>query len=313
MWKGHRYLERACPGGREEHMNTTQLECFMEVANCLNFSRAAEHLSITQPAVSHQINTLENELGVKLFHRTSKSVRLTQEGFLFTQYAGELLKMTAISKARVKEYQQEAPMRLVIGCRNTMELWLLRPVLSQLRQTRPEVLPILRLIPFDAMENLLEEGSIHVMFFFRDSAPQKARYQELTRCQIACICAPDHPLAEYSSVTIRQLQDAGRIAACRPPACARGLFELQGKAMGNRSTSEILFCDNQEAIYALTEAGYAFALVPDLPQTRIPNLRYIPLSDAKPLSFGAVYLSDKGNPALRYFLSQLSQSMEEGE
>ena len=113
---------QACPGGREERMNTTQLECFMEVANCLNFSRAAEHLSITQPAVSHQINTLENELGVKLFHRTSKSVRLTQEGFLFTQYAGELLKMTAISKARVKEYQQEAPMRLVIGCRNTMEL-----------------------------------------------------------------------------------------------------------------------------------------------------------------------------------------------
>lgn len=54
--------------------------------------------------------------------------------------------------------------------------------------------------------------------------------------------------------------------------------------MGNRSTSEILFCDNLEAIYALTEAGYAFAMVPDLPQTRIPNLRYIPLSDAKPLS-----------------------------
>ena len=66
-------------------MNTTQLECFMEVANFLNFSRAAERLRITQPAVSHQINTLENELGVKLFHRTSKSVRLTQEGFLFTQ------------------------------------------------------------------------------------------------------------------------------------------------------------------------------------------------------------------------------------
>lgn len=59
-------------------MNTTQLECFMTVANFLNFSRAAEVLRITQPAVSHQINALENELGVKLFHRTSKSVRLTQ-------------------------------------------------------------------------------------------------------------------------------------------------------------------------------------------------------------------------------------------
>lgn len=57
-------------------MNTTQLECFMAVASFLNFSRAAEHLKITQPAVSHQINALEDELGVKLFHRTSRSCRI---------------------------------------------------------------------------------------------------------------------------------------------------------------------------------------------------------------------------------------------
>ena len=47
----------------------------------MNFSRAAEQLRLTQPAVSHQINSLEDELGVKLFQRTSKSVRLTQEGY----------------------------------------------------------------------------------------------------------------------------------------------------------------------------------------------------------------------------------------
>lgn len=52
----------------------------MAVSNFLNFSRAAEQLRITQPAVSHQINTLEDELGVKLFYRTSKRVRLTQAG-----------------------------------------------------------------------------------------------------------------------------------------------------------------------------------------------------------------------------------------
>ena len=80
----------------------------MAVANFLNFSRAAEHLRITQPAVSHQINALEDELGVKLFHRTSKSVRLTQEGFQFTQYAGEILKLSNLSKARMKESRRAA-------------------------------------------------------------------------------------------------------------------------------------------------------------------------------------------------------------
>ena len=302
--------EQKPPGWNGGIMNTTQLECFMEVANCLNFSRAAEHLSITQPAVSHQINTLENELGVKLFHRTSKSVRLTQEGFLFTQYAGELMKITALSKARVKECRQEAPLRLVIGCRNTAELWLLRPALARLRRTRPEVLPVLRLVPFDALENLLEEESIHLMFTFQESAPSKARYLELTRCPVMCICAPGHPLAEEQTVTSRQLQAAERIAACRPPACPRELFEIQGRVMGGRSTNQILFCDNQEAIYPLVEAGYAFALVPDFPHSRVPQLRYIPVADAEPLSFGAAYLSEKGNPALGHFLTHLSQSMQ---
>src|SRR5699024_11895781 len=130
-------------------MNTTQLECFMEVANYLNFSRAAEHLRLTQPAVSHQINTLEDELGVRLFQRTSKSVRLTQEGYLFTQYAGEILKLSQNSMARMKESSQDAPRRIVIGCRNAAELRLLLPALERLRSAQPEVLPVLRLIPFD--------------------------------------------------------------------------------------------------------------------------------------------------------------------
>ena len=64
-------------------MNTVQLECFITVAEYLNFSKASRALKITQPAVSHQIQTLEEELGVKLFSRTSKSVTLTREGSLF--------------------------------------------------------------------------------------------------------------------------------------------------------------------------------------------------------------------------------------
>ena len=55
-------------------MNTVQLECFLAVAEYLNFSKAADFLKITQPAVSHQITSLEDELGARLFARTSKNV-----------------------------------------------------------------------------------------------------------------------------------------------------------------------------------------------------------------------------------------------
>lgn len=80
-------------------MNTVQLECFVTVAEHLNFSKASRVLKITQPAVSHQIRTLEEELDVKLFNRTSKSVTLTQEGILFLADAQLILK-TALSRQR---------------------------------------------------------------------------------------------------------------------------------------------------------------------------------------------------------------------
>ena len=73
-------------------MNTVQLECFVTVAEHLNFSKASRVLKITQPAVSHQIQTLEEELDVKLFNRTSKSVTLTQEGISFFADAQLILK-----------------------------------------------------------------------------------------------------------------------------------------------------------------------------------------------------------------------------
>ena len=290
-------------------MNTTQLECFMAVANFLNFSRAAEYLRITQPAVSHQINTLEDELGVKLFHRTSKSVRLTQEGFQFTQYAGEILKLSNLSKARMKESSQ-APARLKIGCRNAAELRMLRPALRRLRLEQPELLPVLRLIPFDSLENLLAEGDVHLIFSFRESAPQKARYQELARCPVVCICGEDHPLAAREQVTLAELRQAGRIAVCRPPICPQALFAHQSQAVGERATDQVLFCDHQETMTTLVETGYAFAVTVDFPHARLPGLWHIPIPECRPLSFGAVYLPGEATPDLRRFLELLRESIE---
>ena len=279
----------------------------MAVANFLNFSRAAEYLQVTQPAVSHQINALEDELGVKLFHRTSKSVRLTQEGFQFTQYAGEILKLSNLSRARMKE-SRRASSRLVIGCRNTAELRMLRPALTRLRQEQPELLPELRLIPFDSLENLLEEGDIHLIFSFRESAPPKARYRELARCRVVCVCGENHPLASREQVALAELRRAGRIAVCRPPICPQALFAHQSQAVGERETDQVLFCDHQEAMATLAEAGYAFAVMADLPNARLPGLRYVPIPECEPLPFGAVYLPGETPPALRQLLGLLRES-----
>ena len=110
-------------------MNTVQLECFVTVAEHLNFSKASRVLKITQPAVSHQIQTLEEELGVKLFNRTSKSVTLTQEGISFFADAQLILKTAVSAKERLGKHEQFIPFEL--GCHNYTEMNLFPPCLKR--------------------------------------------------------------------------------------------------------------------------------------------------------------------------------------
>lgn len=76
------------------------------------------------------------------------------------------------------------------------------------------MLPVLRLIPFDSVENLLAEGDVHLIFSFRESTLPKARYRELVRCPVVCVCSNTHPLAVRSSVSAEDLQQAG--SDCHP-------------------------------------------------------------------------------------------------
>ena len=285
-------------------LNTTQLECFLTVSNFLNFSRAAEQLRLTQPAVSHQINTLDNELGVKLFYRTSKRVRLTQEGHLFLQYAREILSLSLDSKARLQESHQTSVTRFGIGCRSFLELRLLHPVLKTLREEFYNLLPVLRLVPFDSLENQLEDGDVQVMFTFQESAPRRAVYRELIRRTPVCICSPDHPLAASPQLKLSQLREAeGRFAAYPPHSAPPSLLSIQAQIITGRSRDQLYFCDGLEPLYTLVETGFAYAVAADLPQVPLPGILSIPLREASPLSYGLSFRSGESSPVLRRFLS----------
>ena len=64
-------------------MTIFQIECFLAVAEFLNFAKAAEQMNISQPAITRQIQSLEDELGGKLFQRSTRVVRLTENGHIF--------------------------------------------------------------------------------------------------------------------------------------------------------------------------------------------------------------------------------------
>ena len=205
-------------------MNTIQLECFISVAEHLNFSRASEELKITQPAVSHQIRALEDELGVKLFSRTSKSVTLTEEGIMFLPDAQLILK-TALS-ARERLGRHEHFISFEVGCHNYLELNLLPPVFRRLTEEYPLLRPGIRLVPFPSLLGLVENKQLHAAFGIKEEQNKSSLFfRELYSAPVACVCSPDYPLAKYE--TLRKKQLKGNISSA-----------LQGRSLIRSSPSK---------------------------------------------------------------------------
>ncbi len=275
----------------------------MAVANTLNFSRAAERLRLTQPAVSHQISSLEDELGVKLFHRTSKSVRLTQEGYLYTQYAGEILRLFNASKGRLKAAREENQRVLGIGCRNTLELRLLTGVLSELRREDARgFVPSLRVVPHDGLENLLYDAEIQIMPTFKEGAPKRAVYREMSKCSVVCAVSPDSELVGRKQVSVVDISQSGRIAISRPEAAPRAALAVQNQLIADMNPNDIIFCESVEILSYVVASGFASAVLVDTPGIRVSGVEYIPVEGTETVSYGAAYMAEEMTELLRRFL-----------
>ena len=281
-------------------MNTIQLECFIAVAEHLNFSRASEELKITQPAVSHQIRTLEEELDVKLFKRTSKSVSLTPEGIQFLPDAELILKIAFSAKERLG--RRENFIVFEVGCHNHMELNLLPPVFRKLGEEFPMLRPSVRMVPFPSLLGMVENQKIHAAFQIKEGQRKSSLYfKELSSSPVSCVCSPDHPLAHYDSLTKEQL--SGSIIACSPRQISATLFSTQNRILSHLAPEQQYFTESIESAFTLAKAGLGYVLYPDIPHLREPGLCYVPVTDLPSLPFGVYYRYDDDHPVLKRFLS----------
>lgn len=285
-------------------MNTVQLECFVTVAEYLNFSKASKALKITQPAVSHQIQTLEEELGVKLFSRTSKSVSLTQEGWLFLPDAQLILKTAYSAKDRLDNHEHYIPLEL--GCHNYMELNLFPPILKDLSEEFPLLRPNIHLIPFPLLLSMIENNQIHAALGTKNErAKTSLYYRELCSAPVSCVCSPEHPLAQYETLTKHQL--TGNFIACSPRQVSDSIFTVQNSILVNLSPENRFLTENVESAVTLAKAGVGYTLYPDILPARDAGLCYIPVTDLPEISFGVYCQNNHDHPVLKRFLTLISK------
>lgn len=284
-------------------MNTTQLECFLAVAQNLNFSKAAESVALTQPAVSHQIRSLEEELGVQLFTRTSKSVALTRAGMQFIGDASAILRIAKSARTRLNEPQAQNAVFLGLGCHNHHELDLVPSMLRRLHEEYPTLRPNLRIAPAHALQGLLENETLHALLgFYNEQHPASfsGLYEELCRCPVVCLCDENHPLAGREWVAEEDL--TGSMILCGPYREPDALLHLHFRAAAGRPAAEVYVSEGYDGCIAMIKAGLGFSVFPYLPTLEEPGLRCIPLRGFPLIPFGA-YLKSSSSPVVRRFLA----------
>lgn len=284
-------------------MNTFQLTCFLAVAETLNFAQAAELRGITQPAITHQIRALEEELNVKLFKRTTRTVRLTQDGQTFLHDAHSIVTISERAVKRFSNPPNQEMRSLSLGCHIHGHLFLLPEVLRRMGEKYPNLHPQIQVVPFKHLYRLLAEDDVDVIIAFQENSAKKMPflYKELGKIPVAGYCAADHPLAGRSRLNIADLERE-RLILHDPKKSPDNFTVLQNQLMESHTSSELFFCDSEEAALALAQAGYGIAILPGLYADRNASLLRIPVDSLSPLSFGLYYKTLSGNPLLRDFV-----------
>lgn len=283
-------------------MNSTQLNCFVAVADSLSFARAAEKLHITQPAVTHQITSLENELDVKLFKRTTRTVELTREGFSFISDAKSILNTMSMAKIRFTTQKKEELTPFYIGCRQA-ELLFLPRLISEMAKQHPNIHPMVKTIPFPALLNHLQIESIDVVFGLQGTyhAKQNCKFHELAKIPISCVVPKDHPLAGKALITPKDLKEE-RIAILDTHNMPSPLLTVQSSLLKEHTSSNFYRCETTEDILLLLKAGMAVSFMPDIVPQREKDLVYIPVQESVCVSYGIYYKTLRQKPLIRDFI-----------
>lgn len=293
-------------------MNTFQLACFLTVSETLNFARAAQRLNVTQPAVTHQIRSLEEELNTKLFRRTTRSVELTEAGRLFLHDANGMMSIALRAKKRFESPQAGEILDFAIGCHGYTHLFDLPEPLAELARQFPNLHPHLRVVPFDFLYRLLEEEQVDVILSFQESGGKKAPgvYTELEKVPMVCVTTRQQALPGQGSLAVEQLQ--GRRLVLGDPHKAPGtIARVQARLLGERAPGELYFGESPEAVITLVKAGFGLAVMPRLLAPPDPELVLRPLEGVEPLSFGLYYKTLKGNPVRRQFVELMRRRYAE--
>lgn len=243
-------------------MADRRLQVFHAVAKHLSFTRAADALFMTQPAVTFQIKQLEEQYGTRLFERRHGGISLTPAGELVLSYAERILTLSDEMETRLGEMTGEMRGPLLVGASTTIAEFMLPRVLGEFNALYPQVRARLIVANSESIEGRVAEHTLDVGLI---EAPAKLSGLRSVICcadDLAVICAPDYPLATMPSVTPAILADYEFISR-EPGSGTREITDAyfrQNKIDPQKLKTQMEL-GSPEALKGVVATGLGFAIV----------------------------------------------------
>ena len=242
-------------------MTLEQLRTFCAIARLGSFTRAAEELHLTQPAVSSQINALETALKVKLFDRLGKSIALTPAGQIVLSAAADILRHVDDMRQALEELEGLRTGRLRVGASLVVGVYLLPEIVRRFKDHYPHINVALRIERAHRIINLIMNNELDIGLVGEGSPVTDERLvlQPLMRDELVVITPPGHRWAGRGAIAPGDLANEPFIIPARDFATSEVI--LQRVAAAGLKLSTPMELGNIEAVKKAVEAGLGISIV----------------------------------------------------
>ena len=288
-------------------MELRHLRYFVAVAEAENVLRAAtQKLHVSQPAVSRQIRDLEDELGVQLFERTGKSVKLTGAGFLFLKEARAVLARTDEAVRNLRAFAEAGETELQVGYTPALRTRILSPALRAFQHEMPNVHVKLHDWSSEKIVTGLRDGRLQLALIVRPSKRAQLhdlRYEELVRERVRLAVPANHPFARRRSVSLADAAKEPFVGLTREDFPDYHAYLAAIFAPTKNEPRVIEEHDSLTSVISAIEAGTGVGVAVDALGysigAKVKLVRLTP--EPKPLSFGIVARKGRLSPATEKF------------
>jgi LysR family transcriptional regulator, transcriptional activator of the cysJI operon len=236
-----------------------RLKVFRAVAEHLSFRKAAEHLFLTQPAVTLQIKALENDLGVRLFDRTAGRISLTRQGSVLLSYAKKIAKLTSEAERELASGDGVVCGELALGVSTTIAQYVLPRLLGSFFQEHPRVQFSLHSGNTAEIVELLLGGKVSIGLIEGPARDRSVRTEPFMQDELVLIIPGDSSSDRWSQV---QLLDANLLMREQGSGSRRVVETALEKAgFKLKLFRKVVDLDSTEAIKSAVEVGLGVGFV----------------------------------------------------